>query len=126
MPNPYSNDLRKRAIMLIVDKKIPQIKVAKMLLIDKSTIYRWYKRYKEEGNFNFRGYNGNKDKNKINLHHLEKIVNDNPHYTLWEMARKIGNITDVTILNGLKNLGYSFKKTHGYIKKEMKGQEESL
>jgi transposase len=64
MPIPYSNDLRDKVIDLLKKGK-KQSDVAKLLNIDKSTIYRWNIRYKKEGNCNFKGYNNNQDKRRI-------------------------------------------------------------
>lgn len=125
MPIPYSNDLRKKVIDLIKQGK-KRLEISELLSIDKSTIYRWYKRFKELNNVDFKGYNNNQDKIKINPSILEKMIKDNPSLTLAEMAKKIGNVTDITILNTLRRLGYSFKKSHGYIKKETKREDKNL
>ncbi len=116
---PYSNDLRKKVINLINSGK-SQVEISKLLQIDKITIYRWNKRFKETGNLEFKGYSRNKDKLKINPEKIEEIIKQNPSLTLWEIARKIGTVSDVTVLNYLRKLGYSFKKSHGFIKSEMK------
>jgi len=114
MAIPYSNDLRKKAIYLIKQGK-RQTEIAELLSIDKATIFRWNKRAKESGNADFKGYHNNSDKIKIKPEKLEEIVKSNPSTTLAEMAIKIGNVSDVTVMNCLKKLGYSFKKSHGYI-----------
>lgn len=125
MPVPYSNDLRKKVINLIKQGK-KQKEVAEILSIDKSTIFRWNKRAKELGSADFKGYNNNQDKVKIDLKSLEKIVKDDPSLTLWEIAVKIGGVSDVAVMKNLRKIGYSFKKSHGYIKKEMKKKGRSL
>ena len=125
MPIPYSEDLRIKVINLIKQGK-KQTEISKLLQIDKSTIYRWYKVFKQTGNIKPRSYNKNQDRIKVNLDKLEEIITKEPSLTLWQIARKMGNITNVTVLNGIKKLGYSFKKSHGYIKNEMKKKEEYL
>lgn len=125
MPTPYSNDLRKKVIDLI-DGGMQQTEVAKMLSINKSTIFRWYKRYKKEGSCDFKGYNHNKDKIKSDYNKIQKIIDKNPHYTLHMIADIVGNISHQTISNALKKLGYSFKKTHGYIKNEIIRKDKNL
>ena len=125
MPIPYSNDLRKKAINLIKQGK-KQTEIAKLLSIDKATIFRWNKRVKEIGNADFKGYHNNSDKIKIRPEKLEQIIKNNPSATLAEMAIKIGNVSDVTVMNCLKKAGYSFKKSHGYTRSEMKKKGRSL
>ena len=126
MSVPYSKDLRTKTVNLLEEQKMSQVQVAKLLAIDKSTIYRWYKRYKTEGSHDIRKYHDNKDKIKIDSSILkidssilESIVEENPSLTLCEIALKITNVTDVAVLKRLRKLGYSFKKNSGYTKKEM-------
>jgi hypothetical protein len=45
---------------------------------------------------------------------------------LWNSNKKVGNVTHVTVFYCIKKLGYTFKKSHGYIKSETKKKEESL
>lgn len=125
MPIPYSNDLRSKAINLIKKGK-KQTEVAELLSIDKATIFRWSKRVKELGNADFKGYHNNSDKIKIKLEKLEKIIKNNPFLTLVEIATKIGNVSDVTVMNCLNKAGYSFKKSHGYIRSEMRRKGKNL
>lgn len=119
MAVPYSSDLRKKVINLLQNDK-KQIEIAKLLDIDKSTVYRWNKRYKDTGNCDIKGYHDNKDKIKVDADVIQKIVDKHPHYTLKMISDIVGNITDVTVANILKRLGYTFKKSHGYIKRGMK------
>ncbi len=125
MAIPYSNDLRKKVINLIKQGK-KQTEIAELLSIDKATIFRWNKRAKEFGNADFKGYHNNSDKIKIRPEKLEKIIKSNPSFTLSEMAVKVGNVSDVTVMNYLKKLGYSFKKSHGYIRNKMKKKGKNL
>lgn len=80
----------------------------------------------ELGNADFKGYNTNQEKIKINQNILDNIIKNNPSLTLFEIAKRIGNVSDVTVLNSLQRLGYSFKKSHGYIKKGMKKKDKNL
>ena len=115
----YSNDLRLKVIDLVKSGR-QQKEVAELLKVDKSTVYRWYKRYRDTGSVYPKSYHNNKDKIKINPLIIWEIIKKEPSLTLWEIAKKVGNITDVTVMNCIKKLGYTFKKEHGYIKKEMK------
>ncbi len=101
MAIPYSNDLRKKVINLIRQGK-KQTEISKLLSIDKATIFRWNKRAKEIGNADFKGYHNNIDKIKIRPERLEKIIKGNPSFTLSEMAIRIGNVSDVTVMNCLE------------------------
>lgn len=122
MPIPYSKDLRVKVINLIKQGK-KQTEISKLLQIDKSTIYRWYKTFRISGEMKPKSYNQNQDRVKIDLSKIEEIITKEPSLTLWQIARKIGNVTNVTVFNAIKKLGYSFKKSHGYIKNEMKKEE---
>jgi transposase len=122
MPIPYSNDLRKRVISLI-NKGKKQSHIAKMLDIDKSTIFRWNKSYKRNGNCNFKGYNQNQDKRKItDLVKFEELIKNN-NLTLEEYSLELGNVKREAVRITIKKIGYSYKKNSGYIKNEMKRQE---
>ncbi len=125
MAIPYSNDLRRKVINLIKQGK-KQNEIAELLSINKATIFRWNKRFKETGNADFKGYHDNSDKIKIKSEKLEKIIKNNPSLTLSEIAIKLGKVSDVTVLNYLKKLGYSFKKNHGYIRNVTKKKGRNL
>jgi transposase len=122
MPIPYSNDLRKKVINLLEKEKKSQNQVAKMLDIGQSTISKWYIRHKEQGHCDFKGYNNNRDKIKVkDPDRIKELIKKSPFITAKEIARKLSlDVTDVTILNYIKRLGLSFKKTQGFIEKEMK------
>jgi transposase len=120
MPIPYSNDLRKKVIdLLILDQKKPK-EGSSLLNIHCTTITRWYKRYQEEGDFRFKGYNSNNDKLKIkDPSKIAKIIESNPVINCYEIADMIEeDVTDVTILNYIKRLGLTFKKTPKFTQKE--------
>tara|TARA_B100000959_G_C14829251_1_gene561150 strand:+ start:66 stop:452 length:387 start_codon:yes stop_codon:yes gene_type:complete len=128
MPVPYSNDLRKKVIDLLeVSKKSPK-EVSLLLNIHSTTITRWRKRYKEEGSYEFRGYNDNKDKIKIkDPLKIKKIIEKDPFINCYEIVEMIDeDVTDVTILNYIRRLGLTFKKTPRCTKKGMKNSEPNL
>ena len=54
MPIPYSNDLRSRAINLLINKKKGQQQVAEIFSVTQATISRWLTSYKINGHCNFR------------------------------------------------------------------------
>lgn len=113
MPIPYSNDLRRKVIDLLeISKKSPN-EISLLLNIHPTTITRWHKRYREEGSFKFKGYNDNKDKIKIkDPSKIKKIIEENPFINCYEIVEMIDeDVTDVTILNYIRRLGLTFKKT---------------
>ena len=125
MAIPYSQDLRLKAINLI-NKGKKQVHIAKMLDIDKSTIFRWNKRYKTEGDCNFKGYNHNEDKCKINdLIAFEELIKNN-NCTLEEYSLKLGNVKREAVRMAIIKIGYSYKKNSGYIKNVEKKKEIAL
>ena len=117
----YSNDLRRKAIQLILAGKRKNW-VANLFNIDNSTIYRWNSRYKELGNADyFTGYKTGR-KSKITDSDLEKEINKDPNMSLNDLGSKM-EVSFMTVYRKLKKLGYSFKKSHGYIKKETNKNE---
>ena len=122
MPIPYSNDLRSRAINLLTKDKKTQKQVADIFSVTQATISRWLKDFNEQGHCKFKGYNKNKDKIKVkDPDKIKDLIKRQPFITAKEIAQKLSlDVTDVTILNYIKRLGLSFKKTQGFIEKETK------
>ena len=112
MPIPYSNDLRQKALNMI-DSGILQKEVASILKINRTTLLRWKKRRKEQGNCDFKGYNKNQDKVKIkDIPRFTEFIKKNKLFSLAQMTEKWqGSNCVMTIYNNLKKLGYSYKKT---------------
>ena len=127
MSIPYSNDLRRKALKMI-DEGMQQREVSRLLSVNRSTLFRWKKRRKLEGNFDFKGYNKNKDKVKIkNISKFSKFLEDHKTLSLVDMADKFEHdVCYTTIYKLIKKLGYSYKKNSGYIKKEMKKREKNI
>lgn len=110
MPEPYSQDLREKVIKLIESGKT-QAEIARFLEINSSTVYRWNKRYKEEGNCRFKGYHDNKDKIKIkDLKKFEELVKNND-LTLEQYAKELKYVGREGVRGAIKRLGYTYKKT---------------
>jgi transposase len=73
MADPYLNDLSKKVIGLVESGK--QQKEAEALLgIDKSTVLRWYKRFKKTGSVQPKDYHNNRGKIKIDPLKIEEII----------------------------------------------------
>ena len=68
---------------------------------------RWYRKYKQEGNYIAKKRGGSK--RKIDLDELEKYVKGNENMTLKKAAQKF-DVSIFTISYWLKILGYVYKK----------------
>jgi transposase len=124
----YSNDMRKKVIELIRSGK-KQTEIYKFLNISKSTIIRWYKRYKEIGNADYFVNKKSIQSNKINdLDKFKEFIDSNNDKSLLELKYLWVNykgsnkeVSKGTIHYILRNkLNYTFKKNLGYILKEMR------
>ena len=102
MPIPYSNDLRSRAISLLVQEKKTQKQVATIFSLTQTTVSRWLKSFNEQGHCNFKGYNNNKDKIKVrDPNQIKELIKVNPFITSREIAIKLDlDVVNSTILNG--------------------------
>jgi len=106
MSHNYSLDFRQKVITAI-SNNYSYREIANIFNIDKTTVYRWYKRYKENKlePIITREYHSNKiDKNK-----LKEYVDANSSLTLNEIG-KYFNVSHYTIWYHLKKLGYVIKK----------------
>ena len=85
----------------MIDSGILQKEVASILKINRTTLLRWKKRRKEQGSFNFKGYNKNQDKVKIkDISRFTEFIEKNKLFSLAEMADKWqGSACVVTIYN---------------------------
>ena len=126
MPKPYSIDLRQRAILYIKDgKKYPEIVDA--LKISLSTVKRYARIHKETGDVKPKSDIKTGRKNIIRNHDkFTKFIKDNKHLSLMDMQDEWKEASFMTIYRGIKNLGYSYKKNSGYIKKETKKKEKNI
>ena len=106
MTKTYSNDLRQRVIDYL-DIGSSYEEASKLFKISISSIGRWYRKYKTEGNYNAKIRGGSKK--KIDLNGLEEYVRSNKDMTLKEAAKNLG-VSIFTISYWLRKLGYSYKK----------------
>ena len=106
MTKSYSNDLRKRVIEYL-NSGSNYKEASKLFKVSISAIGRWYRRYKEEGNYQPKIRGGSKK--KIDLNGLEEYVKANANMTLKAAAKKF-NVSSFTISYWLRKLGYSYKK----------------
>ncbi len=106
MTKTYSNDLRQRVIDYLYRGSSYE-EASKLFKISISSIGRWYRKYKTEGNYNAKIRGGSKK--KIDLNGLEEYVRSNKDMTLKEAAKNLG-VSIFTISYWLRKLGYSYKK----------------
>ncbi len=126
MARPYDYDLRKRAIFLINSGK-KRVEVSELLQISIPTIDRWIARYKETKDVRLR--QEVKAGRKVRIQDQNKFlefIEENKHLSLEEMQFKLKTVSAMTIYRNLKRLGYSYKKSSGYIRKEMKNKEGDI
>ena len=121
MTRSYSTDLRKRVIEQL-DSGRKYEEVSKLFKISISSIGRWYRKYKKEGNYTAKARGGSKK--KIDLVGLEEYVRENENMTLKEAAKNFG-VSIFTISYWLRRLGYSYKKKTLPTWKQMKKSEKN-
>jgi transposase len=106
MTKSYSNDLRKKVVEYL-DRGNSYNKASIIFKISVSALGRWYRKYKQEGNYIAKKRGGSK--RKIDIDELEKYVKGNENMTLKKAAKKF-EVSIFTISYWLKRLGYSYKK----------------
>lgn len=126
MSKPYSLDLRVRVIKCF-KLKVPHKQIAEKLDISLSTVRRYSIKYKVTGNLNInkKVKTGRPEKIK-DLEKLKEFVKANNHLSLIDMAKKMGNVSKDALHMAIKKAGLSFKKSHGFIEKEMNNCEKSF
>ena len=107
MTKSYSDDLRKRVIEYL-DSGRNYKEASKLFKVSISAIGRWYRRWKEEGNYQPKIRGGSKK--RIDLKCLEEYVKANENMTLKAAAKEF-NVSSFTISYWLSKLGYSYKKS---------------
>ena len=122
MTSSYSNDLRQRVIDYL-DAGNGYKEASERFKISISAIGRWYRKYKQEGNYFPKKRGGSK--RKIDLEKLEKYVKENQNMTLKKAAQEFG-VSIFTISHWLKRLGYSYKKKTSATWKQAKKSEVSI
>lgn len=115
----HSLDLKERVIEYIKlgnDQKTS----AKIFMVSKSSVSRWWIRYKEEGIIKPKARLGSKG--KIDPNQLKSYVENNEDKTLAEMA-KVFNASICSVYRRLKQLGFSYKKKPSPMWKLVKKSE---
>ena len=125
MSKPYSSDIRVRVIKCL-KKKMKYKNISKKLDLSLSTVKRYARKYKNSGNINARKEikTGRKPAIK-DLHKLEEFVENNNHLSLEDMSLKLG-VSKSSLHRAIISIKFTFKKSLGYIKKEMKKKDKSF
>jgi transposase len=106
MTRNYSNDLRQRVIEYL-DAGNGYASASKLFKVSISAIGRWYRKYRQEGDFLPKKRGGSE--RRIDLSKLEEYVRANKDMTLKKAGKEFG-VSMFTISYWLKRLGYSYKK----------------
>lgn len=120
MTKQYSVDLKERVIEYIKlgnDQKA----AAKIFMVSKSSVNRWWIRYKEEGAIEPKLRLGSKG--KIDPQQLKSYVESNEDKTLAEIAG-VFKASICSVYRRLKKLGFSYKKKPLPMWKQMKKSEK--
>ena len=118
MVHPYSQDLRERALNLIING-MSISHVSRLLNISRPTLHQWRDRYLTTGSTAPKTNIPPPQASKIqDWEEFEKFVEANHDQTQKQMAAKWGNCSRFTISRSLKKLGFTRKKKHMVIKKE--------
>ena len=125
MPKPYSVDLRKKAIALIdAGQKVSH--VAELFSVAQNTLRNWLILRKEANTLSPKeGYQKGHSHKIIDMDSFKKFADEYFGETLEMMAQVLGNTSDTTVGRMMKKIGYTRKKRHLGIKKEMKKSERS-
>ena len=102
----YSKDLRIRIIEYI-ETGHSQAESCKIYKIGKSTVSRWWQRWKKAKEQEARKRGGSQG--KINLGKLEEYIEKNSNASLKEIGKEFG-VSGTAVGYRLNELGYSYKK----------------
>ena len=126
MAKSYDYDLRNRAISLINSGNKRGF-VSDLLKISIPTLDRWINRQKKTGDVKPKSDLKTGRKKIIrNSKQFTKFIQKNKHLSLSQMQDEYKEVSFMTIYRGIKDLGYSYKKNSGYIKKEIKKKEKNI
>ncbi len=125
MPKPYSLDLREKAIILIdAGQKVKD--VAELFSVAQNTLRNWLVLRKETKILSPKeGYQKGHSHKIVDLDLFKKFADEHSGDTLEMMAQHLGNVSDTTVCRMMKKIGYTRKKRHLGIKKEMKKKDHS-
>lgn len=107
MPSPYSLDLRKRVVKAYQKGDKTFIELGKIYSIGEKTIRTWVKKYKIEGDLNFKtGYQKGHSHVIKDLEEFKEIINKNDFSTCQEIVNYLGKGSTSSIERALKKINY--------------------
>lgn len=123
MARAYSQDLRIRALNLILDGMLI-LEVSKLLKISRPTLYKWKNELETTGS--------TQPKKRIppqmgkikDLEKFQQFVDGNSDKIQEELAQLWGNCSRHTIGRVLKKISYTRKKTYCYIERDEEARNE--
>jgi transposase len=116
---PYSDDLRKKAVLQAKSGKYKLKQISTMYEIDPKTLYRWIKSYDETKSFSpKRGYQKGHSHMIPDLEEFKKIVEEGNFSTIAEIRDhiKIGSLS--SIRRSLKKINFVKKKAQKRYKEQ--------
>ncbi|MCL1463981.1 helix-turn-helix domain-containing protein [Argonema galeatum] len=120
MANTYSQDLRIRALDLILSG-VSISQVSYLLLISRTTLYRWRQQFETTGSIAPQPRIPPPQPAKIrDWQKFKEFVDSHGELTQKELAQLWGDVSHDTISRGLKKLGYTRKKKLMPIKSAVK------
>lgn len=128
----FSEDLRKRSIEAIIEKRMRITEVSRKFKIGRRTLHTWLGEYKKEGKIKAKtGYQKGHSRKIKDLDEFRKFVEKNNDCSAKEMAvrwekQMEQKVSTSTILRALRKIECTFKKKHFIIKKQMKNKETIL
>jgi transposase len=127
MPNPYSYDLREKAINA-VDRGHRKSSVCRMFKISRNTLYLWLKSREQTGDFAAVTDYERGPKPKIDdLKAFEEFAHHNGNLTHQEMAYLWHKpVSKTRIGQALKRIGFTRKKKLMVMGKEMNKPEQNF
>lgn len=126
MANPYSEDLRVRALDLM-GSRVSISKVSRLLKISRPTLYRWKQQLEQTGATAPKKSVPPPQPSKIrDWDKFKEFVDNHSDKTQKELAQLWGNVSRHTISRGLKKLAYTRKKKPMVIKRDVKKRDVNL
>ncbi|EER21259.1 MULTISPECIES: IS630 family transposase [spotted fever group] len=127
MPSPYSYDLRKGVIQYIESgKRI--IEASQVFNISRKVIYDWKKLKKETGDVQLKtGYQKGHSHKITDMEGFKKFLESNKDKSSRELAILYpSKVSARTIINMIRKVGYSYKKTFLHPKRNHKLRNEFI
>ncbi|WP_339042166.1 IS630 family transposase [Candidatus Lariskella endosymbiont of Hedychridium roseum] len=126
MARAYPIELRVRVIEAL-ENGARITKVSKLFRVSRDTIYKWKILQDKHGSLKATsGYQKGHSHKIKNLEDFKEFFELNIAMTSKELAKKWCNISPTTILQAIKKLGYSYKKTHLHPKRDIPLRHEFI